>query len=27
VRDEKQTIAQLLGDAELVRFAQVFIGG
>ncbi len=26
VRDEKQTIAQLLGDAEIVRFAQVFIG-
>ena len=26
VRDEKQTIAQLLGDAELVSFAQVIIG-
>jgi elongation factor Ts len=26
VRDEKQTITQLLGDATLVRFAQVFIG-
>ncbi len=26
VRDEKTTIAQLLGDATLVRFAQVFIG-
>jgi elongation factor Ts len=27
VRDEKLTIAQLLGDATLVRFAQVYIGG
>lgn len=26
VRDEKQTITQLLGDAELTRFAQVEIG-
>jgi elongation factor Ts len=26
VRDDKQTITQLLGDATLVRFAQVFIG-
>jgi len=26
VRDEKQSITQLLGDATLVRFAQVFIG-
>ncbi|MCD9624927.1 translation elongation factor Ts [Rhabdothermincola salaria] len=26
VRDEKQTITQLLGDATVVRFAQVFIG-
>jgi elongation factor Ts len=26
VRDEKQTITQLLGDAELVRFVQVYIG-
>ncbi|MEO9224427.1 MAG: translation elongation factor Ts [Acidimicrobiales bacterium] len=26
VRDEKQTIKAVLGDAELVRFAQVFIG-
>jgi elongation factor Ts len=26
VRDEKQTITQLLGDATLVRFAQVYIG-
>ncbi len=26
VRDEKQTIAALLGGAELVRFAQVYIG-
>ena len=26
VRDEKTTIAKLLGDATLVRFAQVFIG-
>ncbi|WP_208029483.1 translation elongation factor Ts [Rhabdothermincola sediminis] len=27
VRDEKKTIEDLLGDAELVRFAQVYIGG
>ena len=27
VRDEKQTIKQLLGDAKIVRFAQVIIGG
>jgi elongation factor Ts len=27
VRDEKQTIAQLLGDASIVSFAQVLIGG
>jgi elongation factor Ts len=27
VRDEKQTISQLLGDAKIVRFAQVVIGG
>jgi elongation factor Ts len=27
VRDDKTTISQLLGDATLVRFAQVFIGG
>ena len=27
VRDEKQTITQLLGDAKIVRFAQVIIGG
>lgn len=27
VRDDKQTITQLLGDATLVRFAQVYIGG
>jgi elongation factor Ts len=27
VRDEKQTIKQILGDAEIVRFAQVIIGG
>jgi elongation factor Ts len=27
VRDEKQTIQQLLGDASIVRFAQVVIGG
>jgi elongation factor Ts len=27
VRDEKQTIKQLLGDAEIIRFAQVIIGG
>jgi elongation factor Ts len=26
VRDDKQTIAQLLGDASIVRFAQVYIG-
>ncbi len=26
-RDEKQTIAQLLGSAEVVRFAQVVVGG
>ena len=26
VRDEKQTIGQLLGDAELIRFAQVVVG-
>ena len=26
VRDEKQTIAQLLGDASIVQFAQVVIG-
>ncbi len=26
VRDEKQTIAQLLGDTTLVRFAQAYIG-
>ncbi|MGH9246721.1 MAG: translation elongation factor Ts [Acidimicrobiales bacterium] len=26
VRDEKQTIRDLLGDTELVRFAQVYIG-
>jgi elongation factor Ts len=26
VRDEKQTVRQLLGDAELVRFEQVLIG-
>jgi elongation factor Ts len=26
VRDEKQTITALLGDAQLVRFAQIFIG-
>ena len=26
VKDEKQTITQLLGDAKLVRFSQVFIG-
>jgi elongation factor Ts len=26
VRDEKQTIEKLLGDATIVRFAQVFIG-
>lgn len=26
IRDEKQTITQLLGDATLVRFAQVYIG-
>jgi elongation factor Ts len=27
VKDDKQTIAQLLGGAEIVRFAQVAIGG
>ena len=27
VKDDKQTIAQLLGDATLVRYAQVYIGG
>jgi elongation factor Ts len=27
VRDEKQTIKQLLGDATIVRFSQVIIGG
>jgi len=27
VRDEKQTIEQLLGDAKIVRFEQVIIGG
>ena len=27
VRDDKTTITQLLGDATLVRFAQVYIGG
>ena len=27
VKDEKQTIGQLLGDASIVRFAQVAIGG
>jgi elongation factor Ts len=29
VRDEKQTVAQLAagGEAEIVRFAQLFIGG
>jgi elongation factor Ts len=26
-RDEKQTIAQLIGEAEVVRFAQVVVGG
>ena len=26
VRDEKQTVAALLGSAEVVRFAQVVIG-
>jgi elongation factor Ts len=26
-RDEKRTIAQLIGDAEVVRFAQVVVGG
>jgi elongation factor Ts len=26
VRDEKRTIEQLLGDAQIVRFAQVYIG-
>jgi elongation factor Ts len=27
VKDDKQTISQLLGDATLVRFVQVYIGG
>lgn len=27
VKDDKQTVSQLLGDATLVRFAQVYIGG
>ncbi|HEV3227600.1 MAG TPA: translation elongation factor Ts [Acidimicrobiales bacterium] len=27
VRDEKQTIKQILGDAKIVRFAQIIIGG
>ena len=27
VRDEKKTIAELLGEATVVRFAQVVIGG
>ncbi|MEY2403510.1 MAG: elongation factor Ts [Acidimicrobiaceae bacterium] len=27
VRDEKQTVKQLLGDAKIIRFAQVIIGG
>jgi elongation factor Ts len=27
VRDEKQTIKQVLGDATIVRFAQVIVGG
>ena len=27
VKDEKQTIAQVLGDASIVRFEQVVIGG
>ena len=26
VRDDKKSITELLGDATLVRFAQVFIG-
>jgi elongation factor Ts len=26
VRDEKQSIAALLGDATIVRFAQVVVG-
>ncbi len=26
VRDEKQTVGALLGDAEIVRFAQVVVG-
>ena len=26
-KDEKQTIADLLGEAEIVRFAQVVVGG
>ena len=25
-KDDKQSISQLLGDAKLVRFAQVYIG-
>ena len=27
VKDEKQTITELLGGAKVVRFAQVAIGG
>ena len=27
VRDEKQTIKQILGDTKIIRFAQVIIGG
>jgi elongation factor Ts len=27
VRDEKQTIKQILGDAKIIRFAQVVVGG
>ncbi len=27
VKDDKQTIADLLGAAEVVRFAQVVVGG
>ena len=27
VRDDKQTVTQFLGDATLVRYAQVYIGG
>jgi elongation factor Ts len=27
VRDEKQTIKQILGDAKIIRFSQVIIGG